>query len=240
MKRRDFLRYSLASLISSQLTYQTSNYSLAQDAEGTALELNGAIWNVHDPVIIKQDETYYLFSTGADIPVRQSPNLQDWLFADYMTVFEAMPQDAGIYVPGADSIWAPDISYYNDRYHLYYSISTFGSSHSAIGLATNTTLHSNDEDFEWIDQGIVVTSDRSDNYNAIDANLILDEDGEPWLAFGSHWSGIKMIRLDYATGKQSTDDEDPLFACLTRYPSPRSRSPLHHLSERLLLSVRVV
>jgi len=173
---------------------------------GALLELTGAILNVHDPVIIKQDEWYYLFSTGVGIPVRRSRDLQDWRIARGGTVFQSLPEEASAYVPGADSIWAPDISYDNQHYHLYYAVSTFGSNRSAIGVLTNTTLHHDDDAFEWVDHGVVVRSDYSDSYNAIDPNLIIDTEGVPWLVFGSYWNGIKMIRIDAETGKQSTED----------------------------------
>lgn len=185
------------------------------------MKLTGAILNVHDPVIIKQDDSYYLFCTGVGIPVRRSPDLHDWKVARGGTVFQSQPEEAFAYVPGADNIWAPDISYYNNRYHLYYSVSTFGSNHSAIGLATNETLHYDDENFKWVDHGIVVKSQSSDFYNAIDPNLILDADGNPWLVFGSHWGGIKMIRLDLETGKASTEDET-LYSVAARSVHPRA------------------
>src|SRR5207244_9147689 len=54
--------------------------------------------------------------------------------------------------------------------------------------------------------GLVIESVTTDNYNCIDPNFVLDADGAGWLAFGSFWSGIKMRRLDNATGKLSTDD----------------------------------
>ena len=41
----------------------------------------------------------------------------------------------------------------------------------------------------------------TDNWNAIDPNVILDTDGKPWLLLGSFWSGIKLIALD-AQGKR--------------------------------------
>lgn len=224
MNLREFFSGSLlVILIATQFLF-VGSIVLSQDEdepEDTALVLNGAIWNVHDPVMIKHEDMYYIFSTGADIPIRQSTNMVDWLFAPTMNVFEEMPEEAGEYVPGADSIWAPDVSYFNDRYHIYYSVSTFGSSHSAIGLVTNTTLNSEDEDYEWVDHGIVVKSTRSSNYNAIDANLVLDTDNEPWLVFGSHWSGIKMIKIDYDTGKQSTEDET-VYPIASRRIHPRA------------------
>jgi arabinan endo-1,5-alpha-L-arabinosidase len=219
MKRRDFLRNGLVGL---GTLFGTQLASFAQDTDGeTPLELQGAIRDVHDPVIIKHEDYYYLFCTGVGIPVRRSLDLQTWRVAPGGTVFQSEPQEAFAYVEGATNIWAPDISFYNGKYHIYYSVSTFGSNRSAIGLATNTTLNRDNEDFEWVDQGIVITSDFSDNWNAIDANLILDTDGMPWLVFGSHWSGIKMIRLDLETGKQSIED-DTLYSVASRAVHPRA------------------
>lgn len=224
MKRRDFLRTGLlgaSALVGGQgLSLPKFAATHHQQRDGF-LELKGAILNVHDPVIIKQGEFYYLFSTGVGIPVRRSRDLQDWRIARGGTVFQSLPQEAAAWVSGADSLWAPDISYFNDRYHLYYSVSTFGSNRSAIGLATNTTLNYDDDAFDWVDHGIVVKSDPSDSYNAIDANLAIDAGGVPWLVFGSHWSGIKMVRLDAATGKQSTED-DTVYSVASRAVHPRA------------------
>ena len=222
MKRRDFLRTGLVGLTSLVGSSLLPAATAAQDGgEAQSLEVQGAILNIHDPVVIKQDDFYYLFSTGVGIPVKRSRDMLDWRIARGGTVFQRMPAEASAYVPGADAIWAPDISFYNDKYHLYYSVSTFGSNHSAIGLATNSTLHHGDDNFAWVDEGIVVQSDFSDNYNAIDANLIMDTDGVPWLVFGSHWGGIKMIRLDYETGKQSPDDTT-LYSVASRRIHPRA------------------
>jgi arabinan endo-1,5-alpha-L-arabinosidase len=215
MNRRDFLKGTLATLGLSSLPI-----TIAQDAT-EFWQVKGAILNVHDPVIIKQDDYYYLFSTGTGVHTKRSADFVDWRIAQGYPVFSRMPEEAAAHVPSARDIWAPDISYYNDRYHLYYSVSTFGSSQSAIGLATTPTLHSDDENFGWTDHGIVVQSTSSSNFNAIDANLVLDADNEPWLVFGSHWSGIKMIKLDYDTGKQSEDDTT-LYDIASRAIHPRA------------------
>ena len=34
-----------------------------------------------------------------------------------------------------------------------------------------------------------------DMWNAIDPNIIIDENGTPWMNFGSFWDGIKMVKL---------------------------------------------
>ena len=168
--------------------------------------LLGATRYVHDPAIIKSGGIYYVFSTGIGIPVRQSADLRTWRKAQPGKVFQKMPDFAHAIVPNQFDIWAPDISYFNGRYHLYYSVSTFGSNRSVIGLTTNSTLDAENEAFNWSDEGIVIESTSNNNYNCIDPNLILDTSGTPWLAFGSFWSGIKLRRLDYNTGKLALGD----------------------------------
>lgn len=181
--------------------------------------LSGAIRQVHDPCIIKEGEVYHLFCTGPHLWWRTSRDLLTWEMNG--EVFSAIPDWARAEIPQADSLWAPDISYFNGRYHLYYSVSTFGSNRSCIGLATTLTLDRTSPDFGWVDQGKVIESHPSDNWNAIDPNLVLDEDGQPWLAFGSFWSGIKLRRIDPQTGKPASDDQR-LYALASRELVPDS------------------
>lgn len=225
INRREFLRRGLLA-IGAALGSQLTHIDQTVQAQGNAaLDVKGAILNVHDPVMIKHEDRYYLFCTGGGIAMRRSSDMLDWRIARGGLVFPELPEEAFAYVPDAQDLWAPDISYYNDRYHIYYSISTFGSNHSAIGLATNPTLDPDDDDFAWTDHGIVVKSERSNFYNAIDANLILDENDVPWLAFGSHWGGIKLVQLDYETGKvaQMQDGEEAeLYSLATREDNNRA------------------
>ena len=57
-----------------------------------------------------------------------------------------------------------------------------------------------------------------DDFNAIDPDLSYDEQGRLWMAFGSFWSGIKLRRLDPATGKLSA--EHPEIHSLASRPAP--------------------
>lgn len=150
---------------------------------------------VHDPVMIKENDTYYLFCTGFGISVWSSKDLKSW--RKKMPVFSKAPQWAADTIPGfRNHIWAPDISYHNGQYYLYYSVSAFGKNTSAIGVATNKTLDSSSADFKWTDHGLVLQSyPGKTNWNAIDPNLITDEEGNAFLVFGSFWDGIKMVRL---------------------------------------------
>jgi arabinan endo-1,5-alpha-L-arabinosidase len=102
--------------------------------------------------------------------------------------------------------WAPDIIHVGGRYLLYYAVSTFGKKVSAIGLATNPALDPADPSFAWTDHGPVVQSGEQDDFNTIDPSVARDAHGGLWLAFGSFWSGIKLIQLDPATGLRLAPD----------------------------------
>lgn len=180
---------------------------------------------VHDPVMIKQGNTYFLFCTGMGISVFSSSDRKNWKKEN--PVFNSPPAWAVETIPGFKGhIWAPDISFHNGQYYLYYSVSAFGKNTSCIGVATNKTLDPASNDFKWIDHGKVIQSmPGRDLWNAIDPNFILDEEQKPWLTFGSFWAGMKLVRLNnnltvpaepqewYTISKRprdfKTDDTDP-------------------------------
>lgn len=150
---------------------------------------------IHDPVMIKQDSTYYLFGTGWGVSVYSSGDMKHW--SRQKPVFEEAPMWTSEIVPDFQNVeWAPDIAKHNDTYYLYYSVSEFGQNNSAIGLATNKTLDPEDPNYKWTDHGPVIQSvPGRDLWNAIDPNLVFDENGVPWLTFGSYWLGLKIVRL---------------------------------------------
>lgn len=180
----------------------------------TSLPVTGDVAPVHDPVIIREGDTVHVFSTGLGpgpqglIAARRSRDLLAW--EKERPPFDRMPAWVARAVPGATNIWAPDISFVNGRYRLYYSVSTFGSNNSAVGLATARTLDPASPDYGWRDEGMVLRSTPADDYNAIDPAFFADEDGGQWLSFGSFWTGLKLFRLDPASGKPRRLDEKPI------------------------------
>ncbi|WP_022684157.1 arabinan endo-1,5-alpha-L-arabinosidase [Sphingobium bisphenolivorans] len=180
--------------------------------------LTGDLTPTHDPVIIREGDSYHVFSTGHGkrlIETRSSKDLIHWTAGD--PVFTALPAWATNAIPGGEGMWAPDISYVDGRHRLYYSVSTFGSNRSAIGLATSATLDPKAPGYGWRDEGLVVMSTRTSDYNAIDPNFVIDREGRHWLTLGSFWTGIKLFELDRKTGKPLHPDKPYSIA---RRPAP--------------------
>lgn len=194
----------------------------------------GDIRRVHDPAVIKHDGAYYLYSTNNGIPIRRSRDLVHW--ETIGRVFERLPAWAEEEVPGVRGPWAPDISFFGGKYHLYYSLSTFGKNRSAIGLVTNATLDPASPEYRWVDHGKVVESTPGvTHWNAIDPNLVIDAEGEPWMSWGSFWGGIKMRRIDPHTGLVSSADTT-LYSLAARSGSNAVEAPfiIRHLDNYYL------
>ncbi|OBU01332.1 hypothetical protein VE01_00594 [Pseudogymnoascus verrucosus] len=155
----------------------------------------GACW-AHDPSVIQRssDGLYFKFNTGSGMEIVTSSSLSGpWTIKG-----SVLPGGTSITTAGQKTdMWAPDVHKVGDIYHLYYSVSTFGSQNSAIGLATSSTMDAG----SWTDKGAIgVTSSSSKPYNAIDANLI--QVGTSYLlSFGSFWGDIYQVAMNSAATK---------------------------------------
>ena len=155
---------------------------------------------IHDPsAVLPCNGRYYVFFTGQGIGSKSSSDLKYWRAGP--SVFSSPPAWTTSAVPGfTGNFWAPDVTYFNGVYHLYYAVSTFGSQVSAIGLATNPTLDPADPSYHWTDQGPVMESSNGSPYNCIDPSVTFDASSNLWMSFGSFWNGIYMVQLDPSTG----------------------------------------
>lgn len=168
--------------------------------------LTGQTSPVLDPSVIRQGSTYYAFSTdvagtssSGSLPIHCSQDKTYWTRCG--SVFPGgMPGWVVREVPGLAGLWAPDISYFNGEYHIYYNGSKLGSQQTVIGLSTNSTLDPSDASYRWVDRGLVLESRDGDDFNALDPNILIDSDRSIWLTYGSYWSGIKQRQIDPASG----------------------------------------
>ena len=131
----------------------------------------------HDPVMAYEKGTFHLFSTGIGLQHATSKDLKTWTVkaTPAMSVIPKWTHDS---VPGfRNHVWAPDIIRYKDKWWMAYSCSTFGKNTSAIGLLSARSLDTGET---WNEEGAIVCSQEGrDNWNAIDTNFVIDDNGEP-------------------------------------------------------------
>ena len=160
----------------------------------------------HDPSMVRFEDGYALMSTNNNLQLWTSEDAYTW--KDHRSTVSGVPQWAYTYAPKTEGIWAPDIFYMNGEYRVYYCVSEFGKRNSAIGYQATTSIMPGTTGYGWKDHGHVFhTKDGTDKYNAIDADVVRDTEGNYWMAFGSFGLGIQLIKLDAKTGLQASDDK---------------------------------
>lgn len=207
MKMTPFLRAvpKLAALAA--ITWSVPGFATAEAEPGGPLdEAASRGVTARDPsTIVRDGDRFWTFYTGRGVASLHSEDLVEWEHGP--AVFEEPPAWIADEVPENRGVyWAPDVMRVGERHLLYYSVSSFGDMESAIGLATTPTLNPEDPEFGWTDHGSVVRSHEGGDFNAIDPAVFQDDDGRLWLAFGSHWSGLKLVELDPETGKRLNPD----------------------------------
>jgi arabinan endo-1,5-alpha-L-arabinosidase len=174
-------------------------------------DLLGDVAPIHDPTIIRQGSNYYVLSTdggqaGGFLPMFCSSDKITWKRCGQ--VFTTIPANLstalGITVT---SLWAPDVSYFNGLYHVYFTASAFGTNNSVIALATSPTMNPTDPNYQWTYQGIILQSPNDGSgYNAIDSNILVDTDSNGnlthvWMTYGSFFKGIAQREINPANGQ---------------------------------------
>ncbi|KAF2636066.1 endo-1,5-arabinanase [Massarina eburnea CBS 473.64] len=182
----------------------TTLLSAATAVHGYAnpLTCSGVCTNAHDPALIRRssDGKYYRFSTGGKIAMHSATTINGpWTYLG-----AAIPNGSKIDLTGNDDLWAPDVTLFGDTYYMFYSVSSFGSQSSAIGVATSTDLET------WTDHGATgVASSSGSKYNAIDPAVYYDG-SKMVMTFGSFWQDIFTVNMNnppltVASGASSTN-----------------------------------
>lgn len=188
--------------------------------------------SVHDPSVIKVDDTYYIF--GSHMAWAKSTDLYQWttftnninsshnsLLGDIWEEWARTDSNPNI----SGNLWAPDVIYNEamGKYCMYMSVNG-NDWNSVIVLLTadevdgdyeyvgpvvysgfNNTTHPAEltDVYQVLGEGadLVRYQDTSVNkINAIDPCVKYDENGDLWMAYGSWFGGLYMIKLDAETG----------------------------------------
>lgn len=169
--------------------------------------------SVHDPSVIKVDDTYYVF--GSHLASAKSKDLMDW------TQVSSGVADGNVLIPNVteelsetlswaqtDTLWAPDVIQLSDgKFYMYYNACRGDSPLSALGVAVSRKIEG-----PYKNKGIILKSgmagtgvdgeiyDATKKPNVVDPDVFFDENGKLWMVYGSYSGGIFILELDTATG----------------------------------------
>ncbi len=171
--------------------------------------------SVHDPSVIKVDETFYVF--GSHLAAAKSNDLMQWeqvasgatsdnpLFEDVVKELKETFDWAQ-----SDTLWAADVIQLEDgKFYMYYNACKGDSPRSALGVAVADHVEG-----PYKDMGIILKSgmwdqpsedgtiyDATIHPNAVDPDVFFDKDGKLWMMYGSYSGGIFIMEMDPKTAK---------------------------------------
>ena len=132
------------------------------------------------------------------IPTFRSSDLVHWTYAG--DAFSAPPSWAESWA----GLWAPEIQYFDGKYHLYYAVTDTKQSvsgewycgeDSAIGVATSANPTG-----PWTDKGSPVVRPRRSGsgcsfYATIDPDVTTSPEGQRYIYYGSYDGGVEVRQL---------------------------------------------
>lgn len=161
-----------------------------------------------DPAVMKaEDGTYYAYGTedawergqaAKVVPIVKSTDLVHWEYIG--DAFTSKPR----WISSNNFVWAPDVQFYNGKYHLYYTLAQWGDPNVGVGVAV-----SNSPEGPFEDVGKIFTAYEV-GLGIIDPQLFID-DGVPYLVSGGLTDGLFIAKM-----KEDALSLDGEFIQLTR------------------------
>ena len=202
------------------LSFILPNTAAAAETNQTVVETDSnptfSDVSVHDPDIIKVNDTYYVF--GSHLAVAKSTDLTHWeKIADGVADGNKVIPNVQEELKGtfdwtqSNDLWAPDVIQLPDgKFYMYYDNCKGDSPRSALGVAVADNVEG-----PYKDLGIFLKSgmwgeisedgktiyDATKQPNTVDPDVFFDKDGNLWMVYGSFSGGIFILKLDPKSGK---------------------------------------
>lgn len=201
-----------SSSLSSSVSSQASSSSSSGISQAAMTFTNVA---VHDPSILKVDNTYYVF--GSHLAAAKTTDFMNWTkVADGVTASNSLFNDVTKELKDAfawsqvTGLWAADVIQLGDgKFYFYYNSCKGDSPRSALGLAVadkvtgpyvNKQIFLKSGMWNAISEDGVTIYDAQVQPNAVDPDTFFDKDGNLWMIYGSYSGGIFILAMDKTTG----------------------------------------
>lgn len=181
-------------LIKEMMTSEGLSIPEGLSVTGTCTEddvlIVSSIEYLRDPAILVDDGVYYAYGTGWSCYKNTSGSLKgEWTRVEN---FYVEPDDL------QDHEWAPEVHKYNGAYYMF---ATYRSKTTQHRGCTVMRADSPEGPFVEISDGFLTPSD----WDAIDATLYIDTDGQPWMVFAHEWTSTPGNIGSFAAAKLSDD-----------------------------------
>lgn len=166
--------------------------------------------SVHDPSLIKDKGTYYVF--GSHLGAAKTTDLMNWTLIDSGVsannkLFKSDTSDVTIELAEAlawaqtDTLWAADVIQLADgKYYMYYNACEGSQPLSAMGLAVADNIEGPYKDVGIFLKSGGVDYDATVKPNVVDPDAFFDKDGKLWMVYGSYSGGIFILEMNPETG----------------------------------------
>jgi len=172
--------------------------------------------SVHDPSVIKVDDTYYVF--GSHLAAAKSNDLMSWSLIDSGVtetnkLFKSAESNVKKELAEAlgwaetDTLWAADVIQLADgKFYMYYNACKGDQPLSALGVAVADHIEG-----PYVNKGIFLKSGKgisadgtsyngTKHPNVVDPDTFFDKDGRLWMVYGSYSGGIFILEMNPETG----------------------------------------